>query len=594
MSRFIPAIGYLLKVTNKCNLNCTICPLKDKSELLLDNIYKSISAIKSSSEIFLCGAEPFVRKDILILLREMKNRGINTGIVTNGRIFIYREIAQQISFYINTIVINLFLPNNALYKKITNSADGFSQSINGIVNLINNNKNLKVELRYHINNQTIKHIKDTYPLIKNKKISRNAYIVFILSDIIREDGDIPLKTLLKYEQFFNQLQQEIDICFENLPYCIFPSLYHLDNNRFQNVNENDILCPFIYKKIEYKKSLSCLECIYESRCNGFPSFFNKKAIEAYIKPTKGVRSNSFDYIKIKEKVDIEEPSKNCKIYRRYYFDNPENYLYLKTDNGISLYSTDTNSFSREDIKKTKIERQQLYLDISNKITLNDFQKDIRQLRLNNICERCKQHNNCAGFFEISEGIPFEREERWLRQEIKRLVGRVLDIGCGDMRFYKDIINNLLERDIIEYYGIDIDEKALNKLKNDIPKAKIIKSTIEEFKFKEGYFDYIFSLRSLNHFFDMKRAFDNILYLTKNYGMIIIAESVPFALLRVPDQIKKIRRSIKPIFEHYRNWSSEEFLQFIRENRYPFKLDTHKPVKAGTSNQWITKLMKITL
>ncbi|MCX7958371.1 MAG: hypothetical protein N3B13_04925, partial [Deltaproteobacteria bacterium] len=64
------------------------------------------------------------------------------------------------------------------------------------------------------------------------------------------------------------------------------------------------------------------------------------------------------------------------------------------------------------------------------------------------------------------------------------------------------------------------------------------------------------------------------------------------LLRDTDKIKAVRKSLKPVFEHYRNWSSEDFIKFIRQNNYPLKLDTHKPVQAGTSNQWIVKLMKI--
>ena len=81
-------------------------------------------------------------------------------------------------------------------------------------------------------------------------------------------------------------------------------------------------------------------------------------------------------------------------------------------------------------------------------------------------------------------------------------------------------------------------------------------------------------------------------LLKDQGMLIMAECVPFGLLRSRQQTARARGAQGPGFEHYRNWSSEQVLEFVRKKGFPFKLNTHRPVRPGTSNQWLLKLIKI--
>ncbi|MCX7957972.1 MAG: radical SAM protein, partial [Deltaproteobacteria bacterium] len=513
--------GYLLKITEKCNLNCPSCPLKHQKNITTEEIIHKLSNYKNGTQILLCGGEIFIRKDIFSILEIAKRLNLFPGIITNGRIFVYNHIIDKLLSYTNTVILTPFLTNDNTYKNLTGCKEGFKQSIEGLRQILRY-KEMNIELRYPLNSTTVRHINSILYFLKTIGKSNKIYIVFSLFKEFRKDinQNLIIKTLLKSQDMFRESGKYYKIYFEDFPYCLPVNVSHISSNRFVIAEENNALCQFIQSQESYKKILACSECIYNNGCKGIPSGIYTGDIEKYIKPEKGVRSNSFDYIQIKSGIKINEPCKNCRIYITDALKNPERYLYLRQKNNISLYYTDTESFSQEEIRETKIIRQQLYIDTSKKTALDDFQKDIKILKLNNWCDRCNYLSKCAAFFTISDDIPFEREERWLKQEIKRLTGKVLDVGCGDMRFYKNIVNDLIQKNKIKYFGIDINQKALLQLKKDIPGALTIKTTIEEFRYESGFFDYIFMLRSINHFYDMNKAFENIISLLKNYGMII--------------------------------------------------------------------------
>jgi len=593
MNLSIPISGTFIKVSNKCNLNCRFCPLQVCKESSFEDFLNKLKRIPSDSNIILSGGEPFVRKDILSILENISRLNLKTFISTNGRIFFYKDLTRRLSKSVSGVIYSLFLPDEKLYYKITGTKEGFNQSYTGLYNIVKLS-DLIVEIRYPLTEETIRRIDELLKLMDKIKTRKNLYIVLFLPSVMNNRKSIEniFKNWSEYYKIILRLKRSFQVYFEDLPVCLSGGEVIDSRKRFDIEDSESAVCPFVNNTIETKKSLECSECLDDRICRGVPLSIPDAILPEILKPSKGVRSNSFDYMLIREYDQIPSPERPCTVYKMFKFDEPERYVLIRDNKKSQLYYTDTESFSSDEIRETKLTRQQLYLDVSKKDALDDFQKDILQLQTNKYCSSCEYIKKCPAFFERTEDIPFEREERWIRQEIKRLVGRVLDIGCGDMRFYKDIINDLLKREIIEYYGIDVDEKALERLKSDIPKAKIIKSTIEDFKFQTGYFDYIFSLRSLNHFYDMKRAFDKICDLLRNSGMVIIADTVVFALLRHYDKVLKVRRSKRPVFEHYRNWSSEQLIEFLRENNYPFKLDTHKPVRNGTSNQWIVKLMKI--
>lgn len=89
------AIGCVaLEVTQRCNLDCTICYLSEASETLkdipLDEVYRRIEQIYQhygpGTDIQITGGEPTLRKqqDLVAIVQRIRSRGMNCSLFTNG------------------------------------------------------------------------------------------------------------------------------------------------------------------------------------------------------------------------------------------------------------------------------------------------------------------------------------------------------------------------------------------------------------------------------------------------------------------------------------------------------------------------------
>lgn len=93
-----------LEITNRCNLGCKMCWLREREklgfayeELTTAEMFGIIDDI-AKSNCFLCvitGGEPFLRKDILEIIRYIKEKGLICTVLTNGTV-ISKEINQEL------------------------------------------------------------------------------------------------------------------------------------------------------------------------------------------------------------------------------------------------------------------------------------------------------------------------------------------------------------------------------------------------------------------------------------------------------------------------------------------------------------------
>jgi SAM-dependent methyltransferase len=269
--------------------------------------------------------------------------------------------------------------------------------------------------------------------------------------------------------------------------------------------------------------------------------------------------------------------------------NRVRHLILHREGKSTLYRSDTGDFTDAEIRTTKDELEQVYLDLHEKGTLQEFLSAVRRVRTHVECTGCPDRAACCGAVVVDEEPAFEREERWIRKEISRLRGRVLDVGCGD-QLYRDLIGKLIADGQIEYHGVDPDGAALERMRSAGVGGTLHHSEIETFEFEPGYFDYILALRSLNHFRDMQKAFSVFARVMRVHGQFVLCDSVAYGLLRTHEQASYADAHAPVGHEHWRNWSSQQVVDFAR--RYPFRVDVHRPVSARSCNQWIVKLMRI--
>ena len=129
-----------LNPTNRCNLKCKFCWLRDfdKGGLNLDEIstarYKKL--IKEAKQLkvkvieITGGGEPLMRKDLLTLMKSIKRSNIFGRLITNGTLFTEKMIKELIKIGWDEIVFSLDAPN----KKINNflRGGGFDEAVKAL------------------------------------------------------------------------------------------------------------------------------------------------------------------------------------------------------------------------------------------------------------------------------------------------------------------------------------------------------------------------------------------------------------------------------------------------------------------------------
>jgi SAM-dependent methyltransferase len=305
-------------------------------------------------------------------------------------------------------------------------------------------------------------------------------------------------------------------------------------------------------------------------------------------PIRGVRSNSFDFVEVGRIEGFVPGPGDCAGPALDLPGERYRHVLLWRDDGVVDFRTDTGDFSGDEIREIKEVRQQLLVDTGTQVAMADFQRDVRQVRLCEVCRDCPSRKDCASAWRIDPGTPFRDEEDWLRGELGRIRGRVLDVGCGDL-LYQDVVRDLVEAGRITYEGLDPDCGALDRLRASRIDMKIHAMDIEDFDGESGAFDHVLMLRSINHFKDLARAFRIAARLLRAGGTLVVADCIPFALLRSRAKAETAHASAAPLFEHYRNFTSEQFLEFLDRERLPFAVSGHRPIGPGTGNLWLVRL-----
>lgn len=598
--------GAFVKTGTVCNLNCLFCPMDENgTQFEPAKIESDLRAVVESGcgRAILVGGEPPIHGDFLKIVSATKRMGLRMGLATNGRIFFYGGLLETLVRYgLDSVIIGLNSCDGETHDSIVNVKGAFGQTAEALKNIISKD-GILVEVRTTLVRGNSGRLNDVVRFLAELSAGKgNAYLVIAYGE--PSDGALkknsnsflaPGEAAEAIKLAFDAAREcGLSVYYEGLPDCLMDGLSGRNMetfDRFFTGSAGADSCVRDRRFNGYSKPLLCSECALDRSCRGVPSNIRNLFDFQGVKPVMGVRSNSFDYTEEAEIEGFVPSIENCAGLAVELNGAPSLNLFLRRGGKTVLYHTDTNSFSLSEIDEIKNTRRQLYIDISDKVALDDYQKDVRQLKLAGVCAECLVGEDCAKTFEVKDEVPFYREERWLKGEIGRMKGRVLDVGCGDLR-YQEIIGGLVAEGAVEYHGLDPDMEALNRLRESGIRMRIHTKGMEDFDCEKGYFDYIMMLRSFNHFYNLDRVFEVALNALRNYGILIMTDCLPFALLRSREKTSEARASLKPKFEHYRNWSSEQVLGFIRMRGLPLRVNIHRPVLPKTGNMWLLKLIKI--
>lgn len=298
-------------------------------------------------------------------------------------------------------------------------------------------------------------------------------------------------------------------------------------------------------------------------------------------------SNSFDYRPLRILRDfLLDPSRCTARKLGLHNLSSSRFVLVQIGQNIVLCRTETEDFSEAEIRHVVHDLGQLYLDVSGKLQIDDFEHDVRQVVIAEECRRCPDHRTCSCCYVPAKASYFAEDERWLRKRLSGLSGHILDIGIGRGP-YLDAFEAALRVGKVRLHGLDPDPKV----EAFAPLLTIIRKGIEDFEPEEGLYDHVLAIRSLHHVADLDGAFARISKALRPRGTLLMIESAALPLVRSRRHSEASHLYAKGGFQHYRNWDSYEMLAFL-DSRFPFEVTYHRPIGPDTTDQWILEMARL--
>lgn len=147
-------INYLrLAVTDRCNLRCNYCMpesgidfSKKDTLFTLEELSRLSSILVSQGidKIRITGGEPFVRKDLMVLIRNLSNmKGLKDISITTNATLIGPYITELKALGIKNINVSMDAINRETFKKITRR-DEYNIVYDNIIRMINEGFNVRI------------------------------------------------------------------------------------------------------------------------------------------------------------------------------------------------------------------------------------------------------------------------------------------------------------------------------------------------------------------------------------------------------------------------------------------------------------------
>ena len=201
-----------MELTYRCNLRCEMCPLaqdlrKKDSRLLLKQMRNNETELADVKhiikqacelgvrEITLTGGEPFLRKDLMEIIKEIKCKKLHCTIITNGGVIGESNIPKLVDMKVDKMVFSLDGPKE-VHNRIRNNSKIYDKLIKA-VELIQTEKLRKgtnipdVSLSCTISSLNYMRLAEVMDIGKTLRVNINyAYLYYTTDEMMKETEEI--------------------------------------------------------------------------------------------------------------------------------------------------------------------------------------------------------------------------------------------------------------------------------------------------------------------------------------------------------------------------------------------------------------------
>ena len=603
----------LVKVGYACNDHCTFCHTQDVRHI--DDTEASVHAkierarVLGHSMVVFSGGEPTIRKEIGAWAAHVARLGMKLGFVTNGRRFAYPEFTEAM---LRHELLYVYLSLHGADAKIHNSlvrADAFEESFGGVkalhgrvpvltVNCVVTRSNVRhlrklVELLVPFPDLTVK-LSMTAPKGGGDRsfdhvVAPVAEVADAVADALRHG--IALRGEARGPAFAH----------DGIPLCLVPGLEHLYDdlrtNDFRTMSEVGEPDFFPVDDVIKLQPAPCEGCALRGPCPGlFRGYVERFPDEvALLRPRAGVRSNSCNFVPTRD--IARPPGAPCPVKQ----DGTTSYdrgrsLFLRLRDRMRLYETRTRDFADTELVAMKEDLGQLYVDVSSKLSPDDFARDLRKLDLLAECRACEARPHCTGCWAPMREDVFTRDDARVHGLLRSLRGDVLDVGAGEGR-YLGSLADAAGRDQLRYEAIEPDAEAARTLAARHAWARFRVEKAEAAKLPPAAFDHVLVLRSYNHLVMPEQVFPKLFAALRPGGSLVVVDNIAFGLLRAREHAARAERGPAAL-EHARNDDAARAHAVItaacggaQAQGADLALVERVDIDRTTSNQWLLRYEK---
>ena len=592
----------LIKVGYACNENCTFCHTADLREMndTADRVVWKIRRAKALgySMVVLSGGEPTIRPELLPWARLTASLGMDFGLVTNGLLLSYPHVTSELveACRLRYVYMSIHGGDAKVHRSVVR-ADTFDQALGALRLLAGRVPDLTANCV--VTTANMPHLR---ALVERLVPLRDLAIKLSMTqpkgggkhafDVIVPDVAECAAAVADAIQHGVRLRGDAAgprFAHDGLPFCLLPGLEDLyddlKTHRFATMieaDEDDFVPVDDVAKIHPPP---CEGCSLRGACPGlFRGYLEARGSDALRPVTGKPRSNAFHFVPER---DIARPAgAPCPIER----DGSSPYdrgrtLFVRLADRMRLFRTETRDFSDEELLAIKEGTGQIYLDVSTKLAPDDFAKDLKKLVVAAECARCAKRPVCTGAWEPLREDVFTRDDALLRERVRGLSGRVLDLGAGEGP-YLDVLAPAIASGEVEYVGVEPDAGRVEILARRAERARFVVARAEDLQVDLGVFDHVLVLRSYNHFADPAAALSAAIGSLRVGGTLLVADNLAFGLVRGLAHARRAERAPENQFEHHRNDGAEQAHRVL--SRFPLILRERRDAGPATSNQWVLR------
>lgn len=240
-----PLLAASLRVTMGCNATCSHCYAnagsKIEHELKKEEILDIIDQLKGAgaSQIFFTGGEPFIRKDIIDILKYADLRGLKILISTNGSVLSERIIKEIAYIPFEQFQVSL---DGLQDTHDANRGKGFfEKAVNAIDMLqIYNVKNITIGTC--ITKYNIREISQILQFVINKKIEKFAIMLLLPEGRANREMDVEIHDLVNEMGKFWETYENNKIEFQFASNSVLPPVLIPKRLRDKGIHEQFLMC----------------------------------------------------------------------------------------------------------------------------------------------------------------------------------------------------------------------------------------------------------------------------------------------------------------------------------------------------------------